>query len=467
MTSDHDLLRILEEALNQLNEGIQIYDADGRIVYFDPASKKLLETDSVEQRHLLDVYNVPEEESSVLTALRSQAPVRNRYAHYFSTAGRELTTVNNATPLFRDGKLLGVVNTEEDIHLIRQRAARAQETQQAMQEKLSRPARQNRASHYTFRDLIGRHPRILQVKELAQRVAMQDSNVMIVGETGTGKEIVAQSIHYASDRREKPFVPLNCAAVPETLIESILFGTTKGSFTGSSERPGLFREADGGTLFLDELNSMSLTMQSKVLRVLQEGTFRPVGNSKELRANVRVISSCNQNPLELMEQQKLRSDLFYRLAAIILELPPLRERVEDIEALVELRIQQNQERYMFPFTRIEPDTLRKLQEYSWPGNVRELFHVVDYAMNVADDPVFRPSYLPDYCFHDQKSSESFSASASIDADAPLQEQVAQFEAAVIEKTLRACQGNISQAARKLGLPRQNLQYRIRKYNIWR
>ena len=456
----------LEQALNLLNEGVQIYDENGNIVYFDAASKEMLDMDDVERRPLLDVYDLTEEESTVLTVLRTRSPVLNRYAHYFSNSGRELTTVNNARPIILDGSLLGVVNVEENIDLIQKRAARARDTQEAMREQLAQPRHKDSPSHYTLRDLVGEHPKMLQLKTLAKRVADQDNNVMIVGETGTGKEILAQGIHYASRRRKMPFIALNCAAVPETLIESILFGTVKGSFTGSVERPGLFEEANGGTLFLDELNSMSFTMQSKVLRALQEGTFRPVGGSKDIHVDVRVLSSCNEDTARLVEQQKLRSDLFYRLATIVLEIPPLRERTEDIEPLVRLRISQNRDKYVFPFTQIDETTLAKLRCYRWPGNVRELFHVVDYAMNIADDTVFRPQYLPRYCSADAGTEQPSPERRPEAGTGTLQEQVAVFEAAVIEDTLRTCRGNISQAARMLGLQRQGLQYRVRKYGIW-
>lgn len=471
-----------EEALNLLNEGIQIYDEHGTILYFDNASKKLVGSEQVEGMNLVDVFDISEMESTVMTALRNQTPVRNRFTHYSSKKGRELITVNNAYPLMHKGHLIGALNLEENITLIQKRAERLEKIQSAMKEKVSDAAFYQTDEGYSFQDMIGSHPSMKRLKKLAEKVSAQDSNIMIIGETGTGKEILAQSIHRAGRRAKNPFIALNCAAVPESLIESILFGTAKGSFTGSLEKPGLLEEANHGTLFLDELNSMSLSMQSKVLRALQDGTFRRVGGRKELKTDVRVISSCNEDVFALMEQQKLRSDLFYRLATIILEIPPLRDRVEDIEELIWFHIRQIQNRYAFPFTEINPDVLWQLQQYSWPGNVRELFHVVDYAMNVAEDCVFQADYLPNYCFKkkDIKSMAAFgrqhqehmdrSVPASPLPDPPVdtgtfQEQVDAFEAELIERTLRYYCGNVSQTAKQLGLQRQSLQYRIRKYGI--
>ena len=220
-------------------------------------------------------------------------------------------------------------------------------------------------------------------------------------------------------------------------------------------------------------------MQAKVLRALQEGTYRRVGGSKEYRTDVRVISSCNENPFLLMEQQKLRSDLFYRLATIILEIPPLRERPEDIEELIRYHISQIKGEYAFPFNEIEPAVLWQLQQYYWPGNVRELFHAVDYAMNVAADRVFRLEYLPAYCFRKTETGADGGKGETIRtgegtpgvgrtgklAGGTLQEQMEDYESEIIRETLRHYCGNVTQSAKKLGLQRQSLQYRIRKYGI--
>lgn len=293
----------LEMALDILNDGTQVYDKKGNIIYFDKASKNLFAMESVEKKHLMDLCNISEKDSAVLTALRSQSPVLNKFVRYYSVAGRELTTVNSARPIFCDGNLIGAVNIEEDAKLIQQRANRTREVQEAMSNRMIIEQDQRNPDHYTLADLIGNHPKIVNLKELVKRVSMQDNNAMIIGETGTGKEIIAQSIHYDSSRSKEPFIVLNCAAVPENLIESTLFGTTRGAFTGSMEKAGLFEEADRGTLFLDEVNSMSHSMQSKLLRTLQEGTFRRVGSNREIQVDVRVISSCNEDVMDLLAKK--------------------------------------------------------------------------------------------------------------------------------------------------------------------
>ena len=201
---------------------------------------------------------------------------------------------------------------------------------------------------------VGQSPAYLALLRNVREVSASSANVLITGESGTGKEVVAKAIHYGGPRAKAPLVTINCAAIPETLIESLLFGTAKGSFTGSEDKAGYFEEANGGTLFLDELNSMSLTMQSKLLRVLQERTFRRVGGKKDLELDVRIISSCNEDPFQTVEENKFRRDLFYRLSSVIIELPPLREHLEDLEQLTQYHLEQTAFQYVHRITDIQP-----------------------------------------------------------------------------------------------------------------
>ena len=203
-----------------------------------------------------------------------------------------------------------------------------------------------RFSGYTFEHIIGNGENLQKAVRIARKIAPQNNSVLLVGETGTGKEIFAQSIHRCSPRKDKKFVALNCAAIPETLIESLLFGTQKGSFTGSENKVGYFEEAEGGTLFLDEMNSMSLAMQSKILRALQENSFRRVGGQKDISMDVRIISSCNKDPFLCIKENELRKDLFYRLSTVMIELPPLRNHKEDLEELIQYHLRSTVFQYV-------------------------------------------------------------------------------------------------------------------------
>ena len=459
-------------ALDQLPFGVQIYDKNTHAVYFNQASREISHIPSgvnITGRHLLDMYDLEETVSTTMTALRTQSPVIDRVDQFSVDNGTFIASANTSYPIFQNGQLSGAVTFEHTEETIQKYYQSIQDTRQALKH-FSGSAAPVRFSGYTFENVIGGSPKLRSAAELAQRVAPQNSPVMLVGETGTGKEIFAQSIHRSSPRAGKKFVAINCAAIPETLIESLLFGTAKGSFTGSEDKAGYFEEASGGTLFLDELNSMSLVMQSKLLRVLQERTFRRVGGKKDLELDVRIISSCNEDPFQTVEENKFRRDLFYRLSSVIIELPPLREHLEDLEQLTWYHLEQTAFQYVHRITRIQPQVYQLLRAYRWPGNVRELFHVLDYAQNVADSDVMTVEHLPAYLRKNQAPAPRQSApptpSGHIDfSHTSLQALMDDYEKEVITQALDHCGYNISQTAQALGILRQSLQYRIRKYGI--
>lgn len=459
-------------ALDQLPFGVQIYDKNTHAVYFNQASREISHIPSgvnITGRHLLDMYDLEETVSTTMTALRTQSPVIDRVDQFSVDNGTFIASANTSYPIFQNGQLSGAVTFEHTEETIQKYYQSIQDTRQALKH-FSGNAAPVRFSGYTFENVIGGSEKLRSAVELAQRVAPQNSPVMLVGETGTGKEIFAQSIHRSSPRAGKKFVAINCAAIPETLIESLLFGTAKGSFTGSEDKAGYFEEASGGTLFLDELNSMSLVMQSKLLRVLQERTFRRVGGKKDLELDVRIISSCNEDPFQTVEENKFRRDLFYRLSSVIIELPPLREHLEDLEQLTRYHLEQTAFQYVHRITRIQPQVYQLLRAYRWPGNVRELFHVLDYAQNVADSDVMTVEHLPAYLRKNQAPATRQSApptpSGHIDfSHTSLQALMDDYEKEVITQALDRCGYNISQTAQALGILRQSLQYRIRKYGI--
>lgn len=459
-------------ALDQLPFGVQIYDKNTHAVYFNQASREISHIPSgvnITGRHLLDMYDLEETVSTTMTALRTQSPVIDRVDQFSVDNGTFIASANTSYPIFQNGQLSGAVTFEHTEETIQKYYQSIQDTRQALKH-FSGNAAPVRFSGYTFENVIGGSEKLRSAVELAQRVAPQNSPVMLVGETGTGKEIFAQSIHRSSPRAGKKFVAINCAAIPETLIESLLFGTAKGSFTGSEDKAGYFEEASGGTLFLDELNSMSLVMQSKLLRVLQERTFRRVGGKKDLELDVRIISSCNEDPFQTVEENKFRRDLFYRLSSVIIELPPLREHLEDLEQLTRYHLEQTAFQYVHRITRIQPQVYQLLRAYRWPGNVRELFHVLDYAQNVADSDVMTVEHLPAYLRKNQAPAPRQSApptpSGHIDfSHTSLQALMDDYEKEVITQALDRCGYNISQTAQALGILRQSLQYRIRKYGI--
>lgn len=459
---------LLARALDQITDGVQIYDKNACAVYFNKASRGISHIPSgvnVEGRHLLDLYNLDETVSTTMTALQTQAPVIDRVdsfrANDFSAV--PIASANTSYPIFREGELLGAVVFEQTAEIVDKNIKKLEATRRALGSFQNKPPKIS-FSGYTFDNVIGSCPKLRQAVELARRVAPQDSPILLVGETGTGKEIFAQSIHRSSRRRGGKFLAINCAAVPETLIESLLFGTKKGSFTGSEDKAGYLEEAAGGTLFLDELNSMSLAMQSKILRVLQEKTFRRVGGSQELKLDMRVISSCNEDPFKAVSENTFRRDLFYRLSTVMIELPPLREHLEDLEELIRYHLEATAYQFVHAVTQIDPEVYTLLRAYRWPGNVRELFHVLDYAQNVTDSQVMEVRHLPPYLL--KHRSEPAASLPAIDFSREnLQGLMDEYEKQVISLALDHCGYNVSRTAQTLGILRQSLQYRIRKYGL--
>ena len=289
---------------------------------------------------------------------------------------------------------------------------------------------------------------------------------MICGETGTGKELFAQGIHNASGHSKGKFVAINCAAIPDNLIESYLFGTVKGAYTGALDKAGLIEEADGGSLFLDELNSLPVNVQGKLLRVLEEQQACRIGDTKTYRVNCRFISATNQNPRDLVREKNLRSDLFYRLSVVVLDIPPLRERKSDLPLLIKHFITRSNAQYHTSVKKTAPQVLSIFESYSWPGNVRELEHVIEYMMNFVTmtQETLTIQELPSY-LRPATASFQLKLDQKIIHPGPLNQMVDEFKQEIIEKTLKTNEWNITKSAKDLGMSRENLYHFIKRLNI--
>ncbi len=315
-----------------------------------------------------------------------------------------------------------------------------------------------------FDNLIGRSPAMRRIFDMIKRIAESEANVTIVGESGTGKELVARSIHYHSPRREKPFVPVNCGSFPEHLFESELFGYEKGAFTGAYRRkPGLLEYAHGGTFFLDEVCELSPSLQVKLLRMLQDKKIRRVGGNELIEVDVRIISATNRNLEEALREGILREDLYYRLNVISIELPPLRERKEDIPLLAQYFVEQYSKMSPKIIRGISVEALRCLEEYSWPGNVRELENVIERAITLAKDEWIRPEDLPPNIACPKKAVNE------VTLQLPLKEARKQvlekFEREYILKMLERFGGNVTKAAHYSGVDRRTFHRLMNRYAI--
>lgn len=300
--------------------------------------------------------------------------------------------------------------------------------------------------------MVGSCPAMKNVNRLIGRAAPTDKTVLIEGESGTGKELVALAIQEQSERVMKPFVTVNCAALPETLVESELFGHEKGSFTGAAARKhGLFESADGGTLFIDEIGELPLALQPKLLRILENGSFRPVGSQQERRVNVRIIAATNRDLLEEVEAGRFREDLYYRINVLSIKLPPLRERGDDLELLVD--------HFLGDEFQLEEDARQRLLAYDWPGNVRQLINALDRGKILAEDHSITLDDLPSEICNAEPRSSSME---SVHEDSI---ELAAIEKHHIESVLNQCQGNKALAARTLKIHRRKLYRLIDKYEL--
>jgi len=308
------------------------------------------------------------------------------------------------------------------------------------------------------------------VKSKIPLLSRSKSTVLISGETGTGKELFARAIHYSSERSGKPFVPVNCAALPDHLVENELFGHSKGAFTGALvEKHGLFHEADGGTLFLDEINSLNIVAQSKLLRVLQDQEFRPLGSTKSRAVDVKIVAATNTDLRYLVETRQFREDLFYRLNVLSVVLPPLRDRQEDIPELARQFVARAAEEFGQRAVHFSPDAIKKLVNYAWPGNVRELQGVVHRAVALATGERIGASDL-DIPDHEPSGSPSTIMAETMVVDlggfqATKAKMIDEFERAYLSKLLSSHQGNISKAARAAKKERRAFQRLLHKHGL--
>lgn len=482
------LFAALEQALNSVSEGVSIIDSQGNVVFLNKAAESLeeLTAQDVQGHHIKEVYRLNEKTSLALESLSTGGITVNQFHHYATSKGKKLSVLASTFPIIENEKIIGVISTAKDITLIQElldvNAELAVAAADSKAEKEGGPAK------YTFESIVGQSKLLQDVLEQAKATARSALSVLLYGETGTGKELFAQSIHYASPNRQQPFIGINCAAIPDTLLEGLLFGTVKGAFTGAYDNQGLFIQAGRGTVFLDEINSMNPASQVKLLRVIQERCVQRVGDWKNLPIYCRIISSTNIEPEAAIQNGSLREDLFYRLGTVVVHIPSLRERREDIPLLVETFVKRYNEKLGLRIRGIDPALKRTLESYKWPGNVRELEHVIESAMNMAkpDDEILTREHVPSYTwkrivltagaerteggdgFRDRDRGRDGDKDGDGNRDGSgLAEYLRSVEQQSILKALRENNNNISRAAQALGLKRQNLQMRLKKLGLVR
>ncbi|WP_010677979.1 sigma-54 interaction domain-containing protein [Bacillus timonensis] len=448
-----------EQLVHEVDVGIHVVDLNGTTIIYN---KKMAQIEGMNQldvlnKKLVDVFSFHKnEDSTLLQALKNGEPIKNVKQTYFNNRGQEITTINHTIPIMDGRKRIGAMEIARDVTKL----------EKLLRENMNR----KNDTYYTFDSIIGKSPAIREVIEASKRATRTNSSVLIIGDTGTGKELFAQSIHNGSGRSSASFISQNCAALPDNLIEGLLFGTKKGAFTGAIDRPGLFEQAEGGTLLLDEINSLNPSLQAKLLRVIQEKTVRRVGDTKDKKIDVRILATMNEDPIDAISEGRLRKDLYYRLSVVTLFIPPLRNRKEDIYELAYAFVQKYNHLFGLNVTLIHDNVLQTFMQYDWPGNVRELEHIIEGALNVITyENEISYNHLPMHFrkkIHikpgTQKNNPQEVTASELQ---PLDKHMEEAEIDYLKQALQQFNFNITKTAEALRMSRQNLQYRLKKYGI--
>ena len=428
--------------LDSLNEGVFTVDRDWRITSFNRAAEQILGISREEALgcRCSEVFraSVCEQDCALRRTFESGLPVVDAPAHIVNREGQRVP-IRVATALLKDrsGNIIGGVETFQDMTQVEQ-------------------LRKELDSRYSFEDIIGRSPAMLQLFELLPQIAASSSTVLIEGASGTGKELFARAIHNLSPRSKKPFVAINCAALPDTLLESELFGFKAGAFTDAKrDKPGRFALADGGTIFLDEIGDISAAMQVRLLRVLQERTIEPLGGIKPVPVDVRVIAATNRNLASLVQEGVFREDLFYRIRVVYLQLPGLAQRREDIPLLTEHLVRKFNHLQGKNIAGVSDEVMSRLMEHDFPGNVRELENIIEQAFVLCRGGQIETKHLPPELR--PESGEKSDKKGLIRLDS--------LERSAIEEALRRRRGNRRQAAADLGINVSTLYRKIRTFGI--
>ena len=447
------------EILDYLDEGIHIIDKDGKIIYYNLFAEGIdgVESERAVGRHIIEIYpSLTEQTSTLLTVIRTGQPIFKREQTFLNYKGQKITTINSSIPIESKGEIVGAIEISRDITTVREMSEKIVDLQnQIYTNKQNRTGNRSKENaRFTIEDIIGQNLEMLKLKDIAIKAASVDASVLISGDTGTGKELFVHAIHNASKRKHKPFIAQNCAALPAALLEGILFGTTKGGFTGAEDRPGLFELARGGTLFLDEINSMPLELQSKLLRVIQDGNIRRVGATNTINLDLRIIAATNISPEQAIEKNQLRRDLYHRLNVVSFHIPALIERKDDIPILVNFFIEKFNKRLNKRVKGITNEVLNIFYDYEWEGNVRELEHLIEGIMSINEINMIESKHIP------QKFKDTIASPENTTGS--LKEILENKEQELILDALRRTENNITHAADLLQIPRQTLQYKIKK-----
>ncbi|MDR7855304.1 sigma 54-interacting transcriptional regulator [Tissierella sp.] len=443
--------------LGNLHEAVCVINTSGIVTFWNASSERLygIKAEEIVGYHIEKFFP----NALLLKVLREKKTFEN-IKH---KPKNESDILLSATPLIYNGELIGAVSTDRDFNEITNLYMEL-EKEKTKVEILEQQMKEITQDKYFFGKIIGKSKALVDAMIIAKQVARTDASVLITGESGTGKEVFSRAIHQESDRKGN-FIPVNCSAIPSNLLESELFGYVEGAFTGAYKkgRPGKFELANGGTLFLDEIGDMPLIMQAKLLRVLQDGIVIRVGGGKPIKVDARIIAATNKDLHQLMDEGKFREDLYYRLNVVSILIPPLRERKEDIPALINDFILEFSEKNKKGEMNISPDAMKILSDYHWKGNIRELKNTIERLVILSKNNSIEIEDLPIGIVN--TSNPTTFIGMDINNDFDLKKAVDDFEKNIIIDALLATKGNKVQAAELLKIKRSTLYYKLNLYNL--
>lgn len=443
------IIRLCEDT-----DGVFICDKRGVVEYCRSPLNFYFKPGETVGRHILELYpGLDEESSTVMRVLRTGEPIHHHRQELKNCRGQTVILDSTTLPILVDGEVQGVVDSSQ-FYTIDHRSVRGGGEGGGLS---------------TLDKIVTGDPAMLALKRRVRDAAQLDSPVLVYGETGTGKELVAESLHSEGPRAGGPFIAQNCAAIPPNLLESIFFGTDKGSYTGAENRKGLFEAADGGTLFLDEINSMDIGLQAKLLKALEEKKVRHVGGHRDIPFDVRIVTAMNESPRTALQEHKLREDLYYRVGVVKLTVPPLRDRPGDVDLLTRHFIEKFNHQMNKGIKGVSGLVEGMFRQYAWPGNIRELQNTIEGAFATAHGDTIVVEDVQDI-FYASAPEERRTPASPVPAAVPMDESFSlstAMERYEKELILRAVEqsGSASEAARRLGVSRQNLKYKLQKYGL--
>lgn len=440
MQADSDYIKAKDTILDSIADGVFTVDENWQITSFNKAAEDIIGIQRQEAigRRCCDIFkaSICETSCALRKTMETGKPIINQVIYILDNAGERIPiSISTALLKDNDGKVIGGVETFRDLTPIEH-------------------LRRELENRYSFHDIISKNSKMLEIFDLLPTVAESDSTILIEGESGTGKELIARAIHNLSSRKDKPIITINCGALPDSLLEAELFGYKAGAFTGAQrDKPGRFAIAEGGTIFLDEIGDISPALQVRLLRVLQEKTFEPLGATKSATADVRIVAASNKNLARLVKSGKFREDLYYRINVIKLVLAPLRDRKEDIPLLIDHLLNQFSTIKKKHIKDISPDALAILMNHDYPGNIRELKNIVEHAFVLCQKSIIGVNNLPDYLKPVEQESK---IEASTFGD---------LEAKMILSVLRKHNWNRLKTAAELGIHKTTLWRKMKRHGL--